>query len=365
MSRYSYLNPRSAKITTMTLIRLPGLIDPHVHLRDPGQTDKEDFLTGTRAALHGGYTTIIDMPNNKNPITTQERLDEKVKSAKEKIVCDVGFYFGTLGDNLDEFDKVQKNVRGLKIYLNHTTGNFILDKTKLKEIFSRWPTSLPILFHAEEETFDSVLELVKESPRRIHLCHMSTEYELKQIIKAKENGLPVTCGVTPHHLFLTEDDAKSLGPWGMMKPILKSKRDVAFLWNHLSAIDMIESDHAPHTVQEKESTPVPFGVPGLETTLPLLLTAVNENRLTIEDIIRLCFTGPAELINFHKDATTFSEIDMNESYEIQNEALFTKCQWTPFDGYNMRGKIRSVTLRGKVVMKDDTILASPGSGKIL
>ena len=112
-------------------------------------------------------------------------------------------------------------MRGLKIYLNHTTGNFILDKTKLKEIFSRWPTSLPILFHAEEETFDSVLELVKESPRRIHLCHMSTEYELKQIIKAKENGLPVTCGVTPHHLFLTEDDAKSLGPWGMMKPIHK------------------------------------------------------------------------------------------------------------------------------------------------
>ena len=92
----------------MTLIRLPGLIDPHVHLRDPGQTDKEDFLTGTRAALHGGYTTIIDMPNNKNPITTQERLDEKVKSAKQKIVCDVGFYFGTLGGNLDEFDKVQK-----------------------------------------------------------------------------------------------------------------------------------------------------------------------------------------------------------------------------------------------------------------
>lgn len=352
----------------MKLLRLPGLIDPHVHLRDMGQNEKEDFFTGTSAALAGGFTTVIDMPNNPTPITTRERLEEKIKIAKQKVVCDIGFYFGTLGDNLNEFKNLRTNhtylVHGLKIYLNHTTGNFILDKAKLKEIFAAWPKELPILFHAEEETFDTVLELVKQSPRPVHLCHMTTKYELEHIIEAKEAGLPVTCGVTPHHLFLTEKDTKILGPFGMMKPVLKPQRDVDFLWKHLKAIDVIESDHAPHTKEEKELLPTPFGVPGLETTLPLLLTATHEGRLPIDEIIRLCHTNPAKIFNIPTDKTTFVEVDPNESYEISNKHLFTKNQWTPFNGWKVTGKIRSVTMRGTTAFKNDHLLVSPGWGRL-
>lgn len=346
-------------------MRLPGLIDPHVHLRTPGQEYKEDFFSGTSAALAGGFTTIIDMPNNVIPITTLERLEAKRQLAKEQIVCDLGFHFGTLGDNVKEFDKVKPLVHGLKIYLNHTTGNFLLDKSHLEEIFQVWPDDLPILFHAEDETFAEVLEVVRKHPRPIHLCHMSTAFELQKVIEAKNEGFPVTCGVTAHHLFLTEDDAKTLGPFGMMKPVLKSRKDVDFLWRHLSAIDILESDHAPHTIEEKQNTPTPFGVPGLETTLPLLLTAVSEDRLTLDELIRLCHTGPATIFHMPTDKQTYSEIDLEATYEIKNENLFTKCKWTPFDGWKVKGKIRKVVLHGVDAFVGGNIVVPSGTGRLI
>lgn len=349
----------------MPTIRLPGLVDPHVHLRDPGQTEKEDFLTGTKAALHGGYTTICDMPNNKEPITTKERLNAKKKEAEKKIVCDVGFYFGTLGDNLEEFAKVKTSAKGLKIYLNHTTGNFILDTKKLQQILKMWPENLPVLFHAEEETFDEVLSLVGKAERPLHLCHMSTAYELRKVMEAKERGIRVTCGVTPHHLFLTEADEKHLKGFGMMKPALKSRKDVDFLWKNLSAVDMIESDHAPHTREEKQAEPPAFGVPGLETTLPLLLTAAAEGRITIDEIIRLCSTNPRRLLGLTEDKTTFVEIAKDTTYEISNKELLSKCGWTPFDEWKVKGKVTSVTLRGTQVFDGEKILVNPGFGTVL
>src|SRR5437868_5507535 len=126
------------------IITLPGLIDPHVHLRDPGQTHKEDFYSGTSAALAGGYTTILDMPNNAEPITSLEKLNAKIASAKLQTVCDIGFHFGSLGDNFDQFPQVIDKVKGLKIYLNVTTGNFIINKDKLLEIYKAWPSTKPI-----------------------------------------------------------------------------------------------------------------------------------------------------------------------------------------------------------------------------
>ena len=136
------------------MITLPGLIDPHVHLREPGGTQKEDFLTATSAALAGGFTTILDMPNNTTPTTTLERLYAKQKLAQEKILCDVGFHFGSLGDNLSEFEKVQNKVLGLKLYINETTGNFIIDLNLLEQICSAWPKNHPILLHAEENILE-------------------------------------------------------------------------------------------------------------------------------------------------------------------------------------------------------------------
>ncbi|OGH22396.1 MAG: hypothetical protein A3F31_04410 [Candidatus Levybacteria bacterium RIFCSPHIGHO2_12_FULL_38_12] len=378
----------------MAILRLPGLIDPHVHLRDPGLTHKEDFFTGTSAALAGGYTTIIDMPNNKIPITTKQLLNEKIKIAKEKIVSDVGFYFGSMGDNLDEFELVADKVLGLKIYLNQTTGNFTLDSHKLEQIFKAFPHNLPVLIHAIDESTEQVIQVLHSVKRPVHIVHVSSKFQLGKVIEAKNNNLPITCGVTPHNLFLSEADQQRLGPFGMMKPPLRSQKDVEFLWKNLMAIDCIESDHAPHTTEEKMKSEVnnlslraqrsnlngiatssaswriprndiPYGVPGLETTLPLLLTAVNEQKLSIEDVIRLCSDGPSSIFGIKQDEQTYIEIDPNLKFEIGNLKFHTKCGWSPFDGMKVKGKVVKTYLRGEKVFEDGQILAKPGSGGII
>jgi carbamoyl-phosphate synthase/aspartate carbamoyltransferase/dihydroorotase len=348
----------------MTTLSLPGLIDPHVHLRDPGQTHKEDFYTGTAAALAGGYTTVFDMPNNAEPITTLERLEAKIASAKSKTVADIGFHFGTLGDNFAEFAKVIDKVHGLKIYLNVTTGNFIIDKDKLADIYAAWPGEKPILLHAEDDVSDLVFSTLRKIPKRTHICHVSSQAELEFVLKAKEEGLPITCGITPHHLFLTEDDAGKLGPYGRMKPSLKTQKDIDFIWNHMDGVDIIESDHAPHTREEKDSDNPPFGVPGLETTLPLLLTAHEDGKISHEKFESLLHYRPAEIFGVKTDDSTEVEVTLGD-FEITNEGLQTKCGWTPFAGRKVAGKVSKVTLRGKVVYENGQVLAQPGSGKIL
>lgn len=348
----------------MSLITLPGLIDPHVHLRDPGQTHKEDFFTGTSAALAGGYTTVFDMPNNAEPITTMERLEAKIASAKSQTVSDIGFHFGSLGDNYDEFEKVIDKVTGLKIYMNVTTGGYKIDADKLIEIYRAWPGSKPILLHAEDDVSDIVFKTLAAVPKQTHICHVSSEAELTFVMRAKDQGLPITCGVTPHHLFLTEEDAKKLGPYGHMKPYLKSARDQKFLWDHIDAVDLIESDHAPHTKEEKDSETPPFGVPGLETTLPLMLTAEAEGKLTRQQLIDRLHNTPARLFGVTADESTKVEVDLGE-YEIRNEDLLTKCGWSPFAGRRVAGKVKAVYLRGTKVFEDGKVVVEPGSGKIL
>lgn len=351
------------------LIYLPGLIDIHVHLRDPGQIQKEDFYTGTCAALAGGFTTVLDMPNNKVPITTLEKLQKKIKTAQEKIVCNIGFYFSSLGDNFNEFKKINLPagglVFGLKLYLNLTTGHFLIDEKQLKKIYKSWPSNLPILVHCEEETISKVIAVVKKTGRKTHFCHISSLSELKQIIKAKEQGLPLTCGVSPHYLFLTENDVRYLGSFGLIKPPLKTKKDQDFLWKSIKYIDVIESDHAPHTIEEKKSAHPPYGVPGLETTLPLLLTAKNEGRISIDDIIRLCFVNPAKVFKIKTDKNTKIEIDEKKTFTVENKNLKTKCKWSPFAGWKMIGKVKRVFIRAEKVFEDDKILVKPGFGKVI
>lgn len=347
------------------MITLPGLIDIHVHLRTPGQEEKEDFYTGTSAALSGGFTTVLDMPNNQVPITTLEVLQQKIELAQKNIVCDVGFYFGSLGDNLEEFEKIKNFVFGIKLYLNVTTGHLLINEDKLRSIYEFWASTQPILLHCEKETMPMALQVIRSTKKKTHICHVSSKDELSQIIQAKQDGLPITCGVTPHHLFLTEEDAKRLGPFGQMKPFLKLKEDQDFIWQNLDQVDIVESDHAPHTKMEKEGNNPPFGVPGLETALPLLLTAVSENKLTIEDVKRLCHTNPAKIFNIPTSSDTKVEVDETQEYEIKNEDLKTKCGWTPFAGKRVKGKVKRVILRGKTVFEDEKILAEKGSGKII
>ncbi|MCL4417782.1 MAG: amidohydrolase family protein [Actinobacteria bacterium] len=353
----------------MKLLTLPGLIDPHVHLRDLGLEYKEDFYSGTSAALAGGYTTVIDMPNNKNPIFTKEALEEKIKIAKEKIVCNTGFYFGTDGKNLKEFEKVKNMAMGLKIYMNETTGNFLIDWQDLENIFKAWPEDAgPILLHAEKEAVIFALKVVKKIKRKTHFCHINLKNDLVQILKTKEKGLPITCGVTPHHLFLSLDDLPKLKGLGIMKPPLATQKDVDFLWKQIKNIDIIESDHAPHAIEEKQKEKPAYGIPGLETTLPLLLTAVSEGKITIEDIKRLCFTNPKQLFSSIHAHWTFHNkviVDLDEEWIIENKNLKTKCGWSPFNGRKVKGKVKEVYLHKELVFKDGKIVNKKGTGQIV
>lgn len=331
------------------LLKLPGLIDEHVHLREPGATQKEDFRTGTMAAIAGGFTTVIDMPNNPLPTTSLERLKEKIRLAKKKALCPIYFYLGADQNNFDQFPKVKGKVKGLKIYLDSTTGPLLItDLAVLNKIFRFWSKSLPILVHAEDATVAKVLGLVAVWGKPVHFCHISQASEIELIKKAKEKGLPITCEVTPHHLFLTESDLKQLGPYGMMKPPLKSKKDVASLWKNLKIIDCFGTDHAPHTKAEKESSNPPSGVPGLETALPLLLTAVKKGRLSIEDIILRFYKNPARIFKIKKN-NDYIEVDLDQKWEIKNSELFTKCGWSPFNGWKVQGKVQRVFIGGKKV----------------
>ncbi len=347
------------------MIKLPGLIDIHVHLRDPEQTYKEDFFTGTSAAVSGGFAYIFDMPNNKKPIFTLKALKEKINLVKKKAVCDIGFYFGSIGDNLDEFKKVKNLVFGLKLYLDQTTGNFLVDKKKLKNIFQTWNDSKPILLHAEGESVNQVLKIVEETGQRVHFCHVGLTDDLKKIISAKKKQLPVTVGVTPHYLFLTKNDVKNLGSFGLMKPPLGTRKDQNYLWKNLKYIDFVESDHAPHTIEEKKSATPPFGVPGLETTLSLLLTAVSEKKLTMKRLIELCYENPKKIFNIITDKNTYVEIDEREEYIIDNKKLFTKCGWSPFNGWKVKGRVKRVFIRGKKVYDNGRLLVKPGYGRFI
>lgn len=349
-------------MTTSNLIQLPGLIDIHVHLRDPGQTHKEDFRTGTSAALAGGFTRVFDMPNNATPVTTEAVLDEKIASAKRQVVSDIGFYFGSLGDNLDEFPKVMDKVRGLKLYLNVTTGGYKIDTDYLMKIFKAWHNEKPILLHAEADVIVTALAVAKKTKQKVHVCHVSQRSELEPILNAKADGLDVTCGVTPHHLFLTDADAKRMGNYGSVKPELKPQADQDYLWDNFQYIDVVESDHAPHTRTEKEAGT--FGFPGLETTLPMMLAAERDGRLTRDDIISKLSTEPMRLLGLTPETDTVVEVEP-VAYEISAVGLQTRAAWTPYEGKTGYGRVKRVTVRGQLVYEDGNILAAPGSGHIL
>jgi dihydroorotase-like cyclic amidohydrolase len=335
------------------LIKLPGLIDGHVHLREPGASQKEDFRTGTEAALAGGITTVIDMPNNPKPTTTLQRLNKKIKLAEKKALCQVFFFFGADNNNFGQFVKVKDKARGLKVYLDHTTGPLLIESLEvLMKIFQFWPSSLPILVHAEDATMLKVLGMVSMWNKPVHFCHISQACEIEMIKKAKKKGLPITCEVTPHHLFLTEENLKHLSVFGLMRPPLRSRKDVEALWKNLAFIDCFATDHAPHTKKEKKSKNPPHGVPGLETALPLLLTAVNEGRLTINDIILRYFKNPAKIFKIKQDNNTYIEVDLDRKWEIKNENLLTKCGWSPFAGWKVQGKVLRVFVNGKKVFED-------------
>ena len=357
------------------MIKLPGLIDPHVHVREPGQTHKEDWDTVTQAALAGGVTTILAMPNTQPPIFDEATLNLALDAAKQKARCDYGQFLGAGPDNADILPALADKAAGLKMYLDSTFGELRLDDMTLwMPHFINFPKSAPIVLHSESRTMAAGILFAAVYDRPVHIAHISLKEEVLLIKAAKKRGIKVTCEVCPHHLFLTAASPSPSGRGGRregetvngrseVRPRLATQADVDALWANMDVIDCFATDHAPHTVEEKDSDNPPPGFPGLETLLPLLRTAVNAGRLTIDDIVQKSVINPRKIFNLPEQPETWVEVDETAEYEIKAADQFTRCNWTPFEGWKVKGKVRKVVLRGQVAFEDGKVLAEQGYGK--
>jgi len=338
----------------MLLKKFPGFIDVHVHLREPGATQKEDFQTGSRAAVKGGFTFVMDMPNNSTPTISPERLAEKIQLS-QKALIDIGFHYGTDGQNTETFEEVMDNERvfGLKIYCNHTTGTLLIeDQPVWEKIFKAWESKKPILVHAEGDRLPYLIALGKKYNRHLHVCHISQANEVMMVRRAKEQGIYISAGVTPHHLFLIDKDVEKLGSLAMMKPPLNTQQDQDALWRGLrdGTIDLIETDHAPHTKEEKKQSPAPFGVPGLETAVGLMFKSIHDGKISEREVVRLLHDNPARIFNIPTDENTYVMLDPDQSYICGEDNYETKCGWSPFHGWELYGKIEIMVVKGKVLL---------------
>jgi dihydroorotase len=351
----------------MSTTILPGLMDPHTHLRVPGGEHKEDFASGTAAALAGGFTTIFGMPNTSPPIIDLETLRQTRQTAAATIRCDVGLFAGASPEATANLPHLAAEAVGLKIYLNDTFGPLrVEDLVTLRACFRDWPRHKMIAMHAEGQSVAVGVGLAAAYDRPLHFCHISRREEIELIADAKGRGLPVTCEVAPHHLYLTRADYERLGPLADMRPRLAEQDDVEALWAHINdTVDCIATDHAPHTLAEKRSDTPPPGIVGLETSLPLMVTAVHDGRLTLERLIALMATNPRRIFNQPAQPDTWVELDVDAQITIQNQNLYTKCGWTPFDGRSLYGRVNKVVLRGETAYEHGTVLAHPGFGRLV
>jgi len=360
------------------MLRLPGLIDPHVHQREPGPTHKEDWDTGTSAALAGGVTMVLAMPNTKPPIFDLTTLNLALDAAHSKARCDYAQFLGAGPDNTvwGRDKALPLRAAGLKMYLDSTFGQLRLDDMTLwQQHFQHWPRELPIVTHSESRSMAAVILLAAIYDRPVHIAHISLKEEVLLIKAAREHGIKVTCEVAPHHLFLTRDDIPAIVGAGLrpapagatgrgdVQPRLATKEDVDALWQNLDVIDCFATDHAPHTLAEKDGDNPPPGFPGLETALPLLLTAVSEGRLTINDVLSRMVTNPHRIFNLPEQPKTWIEVDEDATYEIRAADMHSRCGWTPFEGWQVKGRVTRVVLRGREAFNDGKILVEPGYGR--
>ncbi len=353
------------------MLRLPGLIDPHVHVREPGQSHKEDWDTVTQAALAGGVTMILAMPNTKPPIFDEATLALALDAAKQKARCDYAQFLGAGPDNAEIVASLADKSAGLKMYLDSTFGELRLDDMTLwTPHFLNFPKAMPIVLHSESRTMAAGILFAAIYDRPVHIAHVSLKEEILLIKAAKERGIQVTCEVCPHHLFLTSSSPNSEGIGGgqgggrtEVRPRLATQADVEALWANMDVIDCFATDHAPHTLAEKDSDNPPPGFPGLETLLPLLLTAVDLGRLTLDDLIQKSVINPRKIFRLPEQPETWIEVDETAEYEIKAADQFTRCGWTPFEGWQVKGRVKRVVLRGKVAFEDGQVLVEQGYGR--
>lgn len=345
-------------------MKLPGLIDPHVHMREPGAAHKEDWSSGTAAALAGGFTQVLAMPNTEPPILDKASLAQAYKLADAKARCDYAQYLGAGADNASAAASCAEKSAGMKLYLNQTYGPLQLkDMALWLAHFKSWQKNRPLVAHAEGHTLAAAILMSALAERPLHLAHIARREEVLIVRAAKEHGLNITCEVTPHHLFLTQDDLT--GGRGEVRPRLGTRADVDALWENLEVIDCFATDHAPHTRAEKDSENPPPGFPGLETALPLFLTAVHQGRLTLADVIERMSDNVRRIFNIPTQEDTWVIVDLDATATIAAGKCYTKARWTPFEGAKVQGVIRKVVLRGKTVFENGKVLAPPGFGRCI
>lgn len=390
------LPPADKEIDINGKIIFPGFIDCHVHFRDFEQNYKEDWQTGSQAAAIGGITTVLDMPNNQPPMLTINDLINKHKLASTKSVVNYGFHFGSSEENLEEIkalvyhqkmsalqerpsidsglpvalansllvSKLTSCVVSVKVYMNETTGKLKIDNHKvLQKIFNFCPL---ITAHAEANKVKEAVRLISKTPNKLYLCHISTKKEIEYLKKNKIKG-KIFVEVTPHHLFLTNNDDKN--SFTKMKPLLKSKTDQDALWQAVNKglVDTISTDHAPHTIKDKKYDNPPFGVPGVETMMPLLFNAYHSGKISLEKIVKLCSSNPAKIfdlknkgqikVGFDADLTI---VDLNLVKKIIATELRTKCGWSPFENWELKGWPVMTIVNGVIVFDKDQNFVSVG-----
>ena len=380
------------------LFLLPGVVDAHVHFRDPGLTHKEDLRTATRACAKGGVTSFLEMPNTKPLTITCERLHEKLALASEKSLVNYGFYLGATIGNLEELKSAQRTP-GIKIFIGSSTGDLLVDDQQLLErIFAE--TTLPICAHCEDETTvranterlgggssyedhsqirdeaaaviatKRAIDLALRHRHRFHVLHVSTAAETE--LFRDHQGL-ITAEVCPHHLFFNVDDYERLGSLVQMNPSIKTAADNEGLWRALKAgrIQMIATDHAPHTVEEKQQPypKSPSGLPAEENSLALMLDCVNAGICSLESVVHWMCDAPArvwDMVGKGRIAEGYDAdlvlVDLGKKQTVRNQTQVTKCGWSPWDGVSLQGWPVRTLVKGHTVFLngqfDETVRGS-------
>ena len=373
---------------------IPGLIDDQVHFREPGLTHKGDIYTESRAAVAGGITSFIEMPNTNPQTTTMEKIDQKLEIASRNSAANYGFMFGGTNTNLEEIKKIDENkVAGLKLFLGSSTGNMLVNKKEvIKEIFKTsklvisvhcedeltiknnlnhylkiYGKNIPFKFHpkirSSEACFKSSSDAVKlavETGARLHVFHLSTANETKLFSKIPLEEKQITSEVCTHHLWFSDKDYESKGYKIKWNPSIKSEADRSALWKALNEdkIDVYATDHAPHTLQEKKLpyTESPSGGPLVQHGLLAMLDSVKEGKITLEKFVEKSSHNPAKIFkikkrgflkkNFYADMVL---IDFNSVTKVTKNNILYKCGWSPFEGYTFNSSVIKTWVNGKLL----------------
>jgi dihydroorotase len=367
---------------------LPGVIDSQVHFREPGLEHKEDLESGSRAAVMGGVTAVFEMPNTKPLTTSSEALADKVSRAKNRMFCDFAFYVGGTHHNvahLTQFEKCEGSA-GIKVFVGSSTGDLLVeDDTGLEAIISK--LARRAAFHSEDEPrlrsrlshqiagnpashhiwrdaeaarlcTERILRIARKHGKRVHILHISTADELPLLSDHRDIA---TVEVTPHHLTLSADDYATLGTKLQMNPPVRGREHREALWQAIQSglVDVLGSDHAPHTLEEK-SKPYPqspSGMTGVQTLVPIMLDHVNSGKLSLERFVDLTSHGPQRIFAISNKGriaegydADFTIVDMQRTETITNGWIESKCGWTPYDGRKVRGWPVGTMVRGKFAM---------------